>query len=172
MFHPTIPTWQFVYKILYNVCSTAFLLLFGTQTPTVVLLKLSHFLSVKALEIFGSSSLEILLKEGLRPSRIFLLDLLHRAKYESIYTVSFNQIVYISSVMIGPTLNFQSSLGYLTAEKNCWLMSTWCTVDMSQLDMDIIHIQSILYCNFKNNNLTSSDSFFSFKPCMITKWSS
>ena len=122
MFHLTIPTWQFVYKILCNVCSTAFLLPFGTQMSIVVLLKLSYFLSIKGLEIFGSSSLEILLKKGLRPSRIFLLDLWNRAKYESIFTVSFNQIVYISSVMIGSTFYFKSSLGYLTAEKNCWLM--------------------------------------------------
>ena len=148
MFHLTISTWQFVYKILYNVCSTVFLLPFGTQMPIVVLLMLSYFFSIKALEIFWSSSLEILLKEGQRPSRIFLLDLLKRAKYESIYTVSFNQIVYISSVMIGFAFNFQSSLGYLTAEKNYWLMSTWCTVDVSQLDMDIMHIQWILYRTF------------------------
>ena len=147
MFHLTISTWQFIYKILY-VCSTAFLLPFGTQMPIVVLLKLSYFFSIKGLEIFWSSSLEILLKEGLRPSRIFLLDLLNIAKCESIYTVCFNQIVYISLVMTGSAFNFQSSLGYLTAEKIYWLMSTWCTVDMSQIDMDIMRIQSILYRKF------------------------
>ena len=148
MFHLTISTWQLVYKILYNACSTAFLFPFGTQMPIVVLLKLSYFLSIKSFENFGSSSLEILLKEGLRPSRIFLLDLLNWAKYKTIYTASFNQIVYISSVIIGSSFNFQSSLGYLTAEKNCWLMLIWCTVDMSQLAMDVMHIQSILYRTF------------------------
>ena len=147
MFHLTISTWQFIYKILY-VCSTAFLLPFGTQMPIVVLLKLSYFFSIKGLEIFWSSSLEILLKEGLRPSRIFLLDLLNIAKCESIYTVCFNQIVYVSLVMTGSAFNFQSSLGYLTAEKIYWLMSTCCTVDMSQIDMDIMRIQSILYRKF------------------------
>ena len=109
---------QFIYKILY-VCSTAFLLPFGTQMLIVVLLKVSYFLSIKALDIVYS-----------------------------IYTVSFNQIVYVSSVMIGFAFNFQSSLGYLTAEKNYWLMSTWCTVDVSQLDMDIMHRQWILYRTF------------------------
>ena len=148
MFHLTISTWQFVYKILYNVCSTVFLLPFGTQMLIVVLLKLSYFFSIKRLEIFWSSSLEILLKEGMRPSRIFFLDLLNIAKCESIYTVSFNQIVYISLVMTGSAFNFQSSLGYLTAEKIYWIMSTWCTVDMSQIDMDIMRIQSILYRKF------------------------
>ena len=117
MFHLTISTWQLVYKILYNVCSIAFLLPFGTQMPMVVLLKLSYFLSIKGLEIFGSSSLEILLKEGLRPSRIILLDLLNRAKYESTYTVSFNQIVCINSVMIGSTFNFKF-LGLPYSRKN------------------------------------------------------
>ena len=80
VFHLTISTWQFIYKILY-VCSTAFLLPFGTQMPIVVLLKLSYFLLIKALQVFWSSSLKILLKEGLCSSRIFLLDLLNRAKY-------------------------------------------------------------------------------------------
>ena len=91
VFHLTISTWQFVYKILY-VCSTAFLLPFGTQMPIVVLLKLSYFLSIKALDIVYS-----------------------------ICTVRFNQIVYISSVMIGFAFNFQSSLGYLTID--------WCQHD-------------------------------------------
>ena len=120
MFHLTISTWQFVHKILCNVCSTFFLLPFATQMTILVLLKLSYFLSISSLELFGSSSQEGLLKEGLLPLRIFLFNLLNRTKCKSVYIQSrfqFKQIVYISSVMISSTFNIESFLDYLTAEK-------------------------------------------------------
>ena len=122
MFHLTISTWQFVHKILCNVCSTFFLLHpFAMQMTILVLLKLSYFLSISSLELFGSSSQEGLLKEGLLPLRIFLFNLLNRTKYKSVYIQSrfhFKQIVYISSVMISSTFNIQI-LGLPHCRKNC-----------------------------------------------------
>ena len=93
---------------------------------------------------FGRSSLEGVLKQGLLLLRIFMLNLLNRKKCKSIYTVGFNQIVYISSVKWSvPLLIFRSF--WTTLLEKRLLTSSQHDVQQMSHRRYVRHTHTILY---------------------------